>query len=160
MRGFRKRMTNDEKRLAYASGGKKLKMNDAWHPEAKSRRQKTPRVRVRRQKAKNERQSTAESRQRKMPDTRVIASLLYPALFVVRCSLSAPPAGEPFLVVRFRLTRLILPEGGPPDRLRPCHLRPPCQRHPAEASRASYPRQRRPVLAFRAVCRHRRPLAS
>jgi len=59
MRGSRKRKANDKKRHAYASGGKKLKMNDAWHLEAKSRRQKTPRVRVRRQKAENERRAIA-----------------------------------------------------------------------------------------------------
>ncbi len=160
MHGSRKRKANNEKRRAYASGGERPKMNDAWQPKAKSRRRKTPCVGVRLQKAENERQSTAGSRQREMPDTRAITSLLCPAFFVVRCSLSALPAEEPFLVVRFRLTRLILPEGGSPDRLRPCHLCPPCQRHPAEASRASYPRQCRPASAFRAVCRHRRPLAS
>jgi len=35
MRGCRKQKTNDKKRRAYASGGKKLKMNDVWLPEAK-----------------------------------------------------------------------------------------------------------------------------
>ena len=160
MRSSRKRKVDDKKHCAYASGGKRLKMNDAWQPKAKSRRRKTPCVRLRRQKAENERQSTAESRQRKMPGARAIALLLYPTFFIVRCSLSALPAGELSLVVRFRLTRLILPDGGSPDRLRPCHLCFPCQRHPAEASRASYPRQRRPASAFRAVCRHCRPLAS
>jgi len=37
-------------------------MNDARLPEAKSRRQKTLRVRVRRQKAENERRAVAESK--------------------------------------------------------------------------------------------------
>jgi len=45
----------------YASGGKKLKMNDNPQPEAKSRRRKTLRVRVRRQKAENERRAIAGS---------------------------------------------------------------------------------------------------
>jgi len=35
-------------------------MNDAPQPEAKSRRQKTPCVRIRRQKAENERRAIAE----------------------------------------------------------------------------------------------------
>ena len=60
-RNFRKRKTNDKKRCAYASGSKKLKMNDARQPEAKSQRQKTPCVGVRRQKAENERCAAAES---------------------------------------------------------------------------------------------------
>jgi len=59
MRGSRKRKTNNDERRAYASGGKRLKMNDARLPDAKSRRQKTPCVRVRRQKAENERRATA-----------------------------------------------------------------------------------------------------
>jgi len=33
-RGCRKRKADDEKRCAYASGGKKLKMNDTWLPKA------------------------------------------------------------------------------------------------------------------------------
>ena len=37
MRSSRKRKVDDKKRRAYASGGKKLKMNDAWQPEAKSK---------------------------------------------------------------------------------------------------------------------------
>ena len=162
-------------------------MNDERQPKAKGRQRRTPCVRVRRQIAENERRTAARSerlttknamRRRQATESRksttihsrertkenagygAIASLLYPAFFVVHCSLLAFLAGEPFLVVRFRLTRLILPEGGSPDRRRPCHLCSPYQRHPAEASRASYPRQRRPVLAFQAVCRHRCPLAS
>ena len=35
MRSRRKRKVDDKKRYAYASGGKKLKMNDAQLPEAK-----------------------------------------------------------------------------------------------------------------------------
>ena len=61
MRGCRMRKVNDKKRHAYASGGKNLKMNDAPQLEAKSRRQKTMRVRIRRQKAENERRTAAES---------------------------------------------------------------------------------------------------
>ena len=61
MHRIRKRKVNDKKRRAYASGGKKLKMNDVWLPEAKSRQQKTPCVGVRRQKAKNERRAIAGS---------------------------------------------------------------------------------------------------
>ena len=49
-----KAKVDDKKRRAYASGGKMLKMNDAWQPDAKSRRQKTTCVGVRRQKAENE----------------------------------------------------------------------------------------------------------
>jgi len=55
-------MTDNEKRHAYASGGKKLKMNDARKPEAKSRQRQTPCVGVRRQKAKNERRMAAGSK--------------------------------------------------------------------------------------------------
>ena len=35
MHRIRKRKVNDKKRRVYASGGKKLKMNDAQLPEAK-----------------------------------------------------------------------------------------------------------------------------
>jgi len=52
-------MTDNEKRRAYASGGKGLKISDARQPEAKSQRQKTPCLRVRRQKAENERYAIA-----------------------------------------------------------------------------------------------------
>ena len=62
MRGSRVRKADNKKRHAYASGGKKLKMNDARLPEAKSQRQKMPRVRVRRQKAENERRMAAGSK--------------------------------------------------------------------------------------------------
>jgi len=61
MRNCRRRKVNNEKRCAYAAGGKNLKMNDAPQPEAKSRRQKTMRVRIRRQKAENERRAIAGS---------------------------------------------------------------------------------------------------
>jgi len=61
MRGSRRLKTNNEKRCAYASGGKKLKMNDVWLPKAKSQRRKTPCVGVRRQKAENERRTAAGS---------------------------------------------------------------------------------------------------
>ena len=61
MRGCWMRKADDKKRRAYASGGKKLKMSDAPQPEAKSRRQKTPCVGVRRQKAENERRMAAGS---------------------------------------------------------------------------------------------------
>ena len=61
MRGSWKRKVDDKKRRAYASGGKKLKISDAPYPKAKSQRQKTPCVGVRRQMAKNERRAAAGS---------------------------------------------------------------------------------------------------
>ena len=72
MRGSRKRKVNDKKRRAYASGGKKLKMNDARLPKAKSRQQKTPCVGVRRQKSENGRRTAAGS---KKPTTKNAARM-------------------------------------------------------------------------------------
>ena len=55
-------MTDNEKRHAYASGGKRLKMNDNTQPEAKNEQRKTLCVRVRRQKTENERRTAAGSK--------------------------------------------------------------------------------------------------